>query len=121
MKTTLKLIIAVLFMINTAVLTARPQESKNDKFESVSIKTSAVCGMCKDRLEKNIAFEKGVRSVSLDDETKVLTIEYRKGKNDKERLKKAISRLGYDADDLPADQKAHDRLPACCQKGNNPH
>lgn len=121
MKTTLKLIIAVLFMMNTAVLIARPQEPKNDKFETVSIKTSAVCGMCKDRLEKNIAFEKGVRSVSLDDETKVLTIEYRTGKNDKERLKKAISRLGYDADDMPADQKAHDRLPACCQKGNDPH
>jgi cation transport ATPase len=94
---------------------------KDDKFETVSIKTSAICSMCKERLEKNLAFEKGVRSVSLDDKTKVITIEYRKGRNNKENLKKAISKIGYDADDLPADQKAHDRLPACCQKGNEPH
>ena len=68
-----------------------------------------------------MAFEKGVKSVSLYDETKVLTIEYRNGKTYKEKLKKAITKIGYDADDLPADQKAHDRLPACCKKGNEPH
>lgn len=97
---------------------AQNADSKN---ETVEIKTSAICDMCKERLEKNIAFEKGVKSVELNSETKVLTITYRKGKNSKEELKKAITKLGYDADDLPADQKAHDRLPACCQKGNEPH
>ena len=91
------------------------------KTEKVEIKTSAICGMCKDRLEKNIAFEKGVKSVTLNEETKVLTIEFKTGKNSKDKLKKAITKLGYDADDLPADQKAHDRLPACCQKGSKPH
>ncbi len=121
MKTIMNLFISLVFVVSINGIYAWPQEPKNDKFETVSIKTSAICGMCKDRLEKNIAFEKGVRTASLDDETKVLTIEYRKGKNDRERLKKAISLLGYDADDLPADQKAHDRLPACCQKGSEPH
>lgn len=93
----------------------------DSKTETVEIKTSAICGMCKDRLEKNIAFEKGVKSVTLNEETKVLTIEFKKGKNSKDKLKKAITKLGYDADELPADQKAHDRLPACCQKGSEPH
>ncbi|PKP51921.1 MAG: MerP protein [Bacteroidetes bacterium HGW-Bacteroidetes-1] len=91
------------------------------KTEKVEIQTSAICGMCKDRLEKNMAFEKGVKSVSLDEETKIITIEFRTRKNDKEKLKKAITKVGYDADDLPADKKAYDRLPACCQKGNDPH
>ncbi len=97
------------------------QVKKKSKTEKVEIQTSAICGQCKDRLEKNLAFEKGVKSVSLDDETKIITIEYKRGKNDKEKLKKAISKIGYDADDVPADPKAYDRLPDCCKKGNEPH
>ncbi len=118
MKIFKSVIILLLFVLGSTALTAQDAESK---FEKVEIQTSAICGMCKDRLEKNLAFEKGVKSVSLDEETKIITIEFRKGKNDKEKLKKAITKIGYDADDLLADQKAHDKLPACCQKGNDPH
>lgn len=118
MKSKIIVIISVCLMAATSLFAQEPAKSKNEK---VSIQTSAICGMCKDRLEKNMAFEKGVKSVSLDEETKILTIEYRIGKTDKEKLKKAITKIGYDADDLVADQKAHDKLPACCQKGNEAH
>jgi periplasmic mercuric ion binding protein len=118
MKIKIILIISVCLFAATSMFAQEPAESK---YEKVSIQTSAVCGMCKERLEKNMAFEKGVKSVSLDDKTKILTIEFRSGKTDKEKLKKAITKIGYDADDLVADQKAHDKLPACCQKGNEPH
>lgn len=118
MKSIRIMVIASFFMLFTNL---QAQETQKSKYEKVNIQTSAICGQCKERLEKNMAFEKGVKSVSLNDETKVLTIEYRVGKNDKEKLKKAITKIGYDADDLPADQKAHDKLPACCQKGNEPH
>jgi mercuric ion binding protein len=91
------------------------------KIEKVSIKTSAVCKQCKARLEENLPFEKGVTAVSLDLETKIVSIEFKKGKNSKEKLKKAISDLGYDADDIPANQKAYDRLPDCCKKDAAPH
>ncbi len=97
------------------------QGDKKKKTETVEIQTSAICGMCKERLEKNLAFEKGVKAVELNVETKVISITYKKGKNDKESLKKAITKIGYDADDLPADQEAHDKLPDCCQQGNEPH
>ena len=36
-------------------------------------------------------------------------------------LKKAVTKVGYDADDLPADPKAYDDLPKCCKKDNEPH
>lgn len=96
-------------------------KDKSKKTETVSIKTSAICSQCKDRLEKNIAFEKGVKAVNLDLETKVLTVTYKKGKNSKENLKKAVSKIGYDADELEADPKAYERLPACCKKDAAPH
>lgn len=96
-------------------------QDKDSKTEKVEIKTSAICDMCKERLEKNMAFEKGVTAVSLDSETKILTVEFKKGKTDKEKLKKAVSKIGYDADDVPADPKAYDRLPDCCKKDAAPH
>jgi len=96
-------------------------QKKASKTEKVIIKTSAVCQQCKDRLEKNIAFEKGVRAVSLDLETKELTVEFRTGKNTKEGLKKAVTKVGYDADELEADPKAYEKLPACCKKDAPPH
>ena len=91
------------------------------EYDTVHIQTSAICGDCKERLEHNISFEKGVKSVELNDTTKVLTIVYKTGKNDKEKLKVAVTKVGYDADDLPADQKAYNRLPDCCKKDNTPH
>ncbi|HMM11496.1 MAG TPA: heavy-metal-associated domain-containing protein [Bacteroidales bacterium] len=121
MKTRLIVFLFVCCFTSLSRLHAQEGVNKDNRFETVSIKTSAVCGDCKARLEKNLAFEKGVSKVSLDDETKIITIEYRKGRNSKESLKKAITKIGYDADEMPADQKAHDRLPACCQKGNEPH
>ncbi len=70
------------------------------KVDTVEIKTSAVCNMCKERLEHDMAFEKGVKSVELDNETKVLTITYKTNKTNKEELKKAVTKIGYDADEL---------------------
>jgi mercuric ion binding protein len=96
-------------------------QDKKSKTEKVEIQTTAICDMCKERIEKNMAFEKGVTAVSLDSETKILTVEFKKGKTDKEKLKKAVSKIGYDADEVPADPKAYDRLPSCCKKDVAPH
>lgn len=101
---------------------AQDKKMKNEKkLEIVEIQTSAVCGMCKEKLEHDLAFEKGVRSVELDDKTKVLTIKFKKGKNTKENLKKAVTKVGYDADEMPAESKAYNALPACCKKDVAPH
>ncbi|HRY33215.1 MAG TPA: heavy metal-associated domain-containing protein [Bacteroidales bacterium] len=87
----------------------------------ISVKTSAVCGMCKERIEKGLAFEKGVKEASLDLKTKMVTVTYKVRKTDPDKIRKAISRLGYDADDVPADEKAYGKLPACCKKDAAPH
>lgn len=91
------------------------------KTDTLNIQTSAKCNDCKERLEHNISFEKGVTFVELDNETKVLTIVYKTKKIDEKKLKTAVTKVGYDADEMMADKKAHDRLPACCQKDVDPH
>ena len=108
----------VLFFFAVFQLNAQEKETKVD---TISIKTSAICNDCKERLEHDMAFEKGVKSVELDLDTKVLTITYKENKTTEEKLKTAVTKIGYDADEMVADQKAHDRLPACCQKGAEPH
>ena len=112
---TLMSIVAVL-MVNTA----NAQEKKKN-YEEVQIQTSAVCGMCEERIEGNIAYEKGVKKVELNNDTKIVTIGYDPRKTDPDKLRTAISKLGYDADSVTADQEAYAKLPACCQKGNKPH
>lgn len=117
MKIKLVMIIAILGM---AIMQVNAQEI-TIKTDTVKIQTSVKCNDCKERLEHDMAFEKGVKSVELDSETKVLTIVYKTNKTTEEKLKKAVTKIGYDADEMPADQKAHDRLPACCQKDAEPH
>ena len=87
----------------------------------MEIKTSAVCGMCKDRIEGALAFEKGVKSSSLDVETKVATIIYNPAKTSPEKLRIILSKLGYDADTIPANQAAYAKLPPCCKKDAPKH
>ena len=90
------------------------------KSETIRIKTSSQCDMCKERIEEVLAFERGVKSSELDLETQVVTVTYKAGKTTPEKIRKAISKVGYDADDVPADEKAYKKLPACCKKPEDP-
>lgn len=119
MKTSVKiLLIAFLAIMFSNHLQAQDPEPK---IKEIKIQTSAICGMCEERIESNMAYEKGVTLVELDDKTKIVTITYRTAKTDPKKLREAISKLGYDADDVEADPKAYAKLPACCKKGVTPH
>lgn len=89
----------------------------DDKEKEVKIKTSAVCEMCKERIERNLSFEKGVKEATLDVESKVVTVKYNSKKTDVSKLKANINKTGYDADDMPANEDGYKKLPSCCKKG----
>ncbi len=88
---------------------------------TVQFKTSAVCDMCKARIEKSLAYEKGVQSAVLDVPTQVVTVTYKADKTTPAALRTAVQKTGYDADDLSADARAYNRLPDCCKKTNAVH
>jgi periplasmic mercuric ion binding protein len=83
----------------------------------IKIKTSATCDMCKETIEKNLAFEKGIKKSVLDVDSKILTVTYNPNKITPEQIRKAVAKTGYDADDVPADPKAYKKLDECCKKG----
>ncbi len=89
---------------------------KKEGIQAIQIKTSAVCDMCKETLEKAMAFEKGVKDSNLDVDSKILTVKFDPKRTSPERIKKAITLTGYDADDMPADSAAYKKLDPCCKK-----
>ncbi len=90
--------------------------AKKDVVITIQIKTSAVCDMCKETLEKAMAYEKGVKDANLDVDSKMLTVKLDTRKTSAEKIKKAINMAGYDADEMPADPKAYANLNPCCKK-----
>ncbi len=104
--------LAILLSLTTA--TTSLVYAVDDK--EVKIKTSAICEMCKARIERNLAFEKGVKEADLDVKTKVLTVRYNPAKTDVTKIKANVTKTGYDADELVADEKGYAKLPSCCKK-----
>ncbi len=121
MKTIVKSMLTtiVLALFISTVLSA--QDNTNNKTAVVKIKTSAVCSSCKIRIEKNLAYEKGVTDVVLDIATKIVTVTYKPAKTNPDKLRHAISKIGYDADNVLADPVAYGKLPKCCKKDAEPH
>ena len=83
--------------------------------DTVRIQTSAICDQCKDRIENDLSFEKGVKTVKLDLESKIVTVTYNPKKTDVQKIREAITKIGYDADTLKADSKSYNKLPQCCK------
>lgn len=82
---------------------------------TTTIQTSAICGECEERIEGKLNYVKGIVFAELDDETKIITIKYKTKKISLEEVKKAITDIGYDADDMKANATAFKALPSCCK------
>lgn len=106
--------IALLFGV---VAFAQKEPVKVDKGYKVEIETSAVCEMCKEAIESDLVFEKGVKEVNLDVDSKVLTVVYNQKKTDPETIRKRVTKVGYHADNMKRDPVAYDNLPMCCKDG----
>ena len=109
-KSILSIVVIVLAFFATSA------KAQNNTAE-LKIRTSATCEMCKTTIEKYLAFEKGVKKSELDVATKILTVTYNPQKTTPEKIRIAVSKSGYDADDVKADPKAFARLEECCRKG----
>lgn len=83
----------------------------------VQIKTSAICEMCKEAIEYDLAFERGVKSAILNLDDKVVSVIYNEKRTAPDVIRKRITMVGYHADSLKRDPDAYDKLPECCKDG----
>ena len=112
-KNAVKVLVLTIFI--TAANATFAQTADNGK-KYVVIKTSAQCGTCKGAIEKAVNNVEGVKSASLDLETKIVNVKYDAEKTNADAIKAAIVKIGYDADEMPADANAYDNLHSCCKK-----
>jgi copper chaperone CopZ len=85
-------------------------------FTKIEINTSAQCGMCKSSIEDKMYHLPGVGKAKLNLKDKKATIFYDPKATNPDALRKAISEMGYDADEVKGDAKAYEQLPDCCKK-----
>lgn len=119
MKNSIKLIVTAL----TFFLFSSPAFAQKEKtVQTAVIKTVIHCDHCKqcescgDRLQKTLLKEKGIQMITLDDKAMTIKVVYNSKKTDLTKIKTAISKLGYDADDIAADAVAYEGLDGCCKK-----
>ncbi|MBM2813334.1 MAG: MerP protein [Ignavibacteria bacterium] len=95
------------------------QENVQDKAQPLiieaQIKTSAVCDMCQSKIEKALKKVDGVQEANLNVDTKIATVKYESEKTDIDKLRATIAKVGYNADEVKADEKAYNKLPKCCK------
>jgi len=84
--------------------------------KEIKIKTTVNCKTCEANVKKRLEFEKGVQKIDVDLETKIVTVSYDAAKTNPDKIRTAISKAGYDADEVKADPKAYKKLKPCCKK-----
>lgn len=114
MKTKMLIVGIIAMFVFAASAFAQDQASSN--VTTVKIQTSAQCGMCKDRIEGALAYEKGVSKSELNLTDKVVTVTFDAKKTNPDKIRQLLSKTGYDADGVAADPTAYAKLPACCKK-----
>lgn len=92
-----------------------------EKVEEVTIQTSAKCGDCEVRIEGALNYMKGVKFAELNNDTKVVTVRYKTKKVSLNEIKEKIASVGYDADDVKAEEAAIEKLPMCCKPSMERH
>ncbi|HLP51069.1 MAG TPA: heavy metal-associated domain-containing protein [Chitinophagales bacterium] len=113
MKTIIRQFVSAVLLIT--VMSAGLYASEARKADVVTIKTSAICGSCKARIEKVVKAVEGVDAVLLNMNNKKLKVKYDPDKTSPERLREVISAAGYDADNVKKNPDAFSKLPQCCQ------
>ncbi len=110
-----KLLVIILLCLGTQSIAAQKSTEK------VVIKTFINCDHCKECETCGLKFRtemlkiKGVKMYELDDQAMTFTVYYNAKKTDLQTIKTAISKLGYDADELKADPEAYENLDGCCK------
>jgi len=110
---TLALIAMVFFISNTA--SAQKTVFKAVMKTSINCDHCKVCPTCGGLLEKTLIKEKGVQMITLDEKESTITVIYNSKKTDIATIKSAISKMGYDADDVKADPEGYEKLDGCCK------
>lgn len=112
----MKNLVIILMTFGTMLMASMTSQAQVTSGNGVMVlKSSIVCGMCKDTIEKGLAYEKGVKSAFVDVDENTITVHYKPKKISEKEVKEAINKLGYVAGDMKPTQAQYDTLHGCCK------
>ena len=111
-------IILFTFLLTAVAMQGFAQEA----VKTITIKTSIACDHCMKcddcgyNIDTSIRKAKGVKKVEIDPEKNTVEVTYRADKTSADEIRLALSKAGFDADDVKADPEAYAKLDGCCKK-----
>ena len=97
--------LAVMFLFGIQTVSAQQVKKVSNKEEQVVFLVNMDCHSCEEKIKKNIPFEKGVKDLTTNLDKKLVTIKYQTSKTDKDKLKKAIEKLGFTCEEVKEQAK----------------
>ncbi|MBZ5855806.1 heavy-metal-associated domain-containing protein [Flavihumibacter profundi] len=108
--------IALLLTLIIGFGTVSMAQTKKE-LQKVTINTPTVqCETCKKKIEDFLSKEDGVETVVVDYKRKQTKVTFHSDRTNIENIKTAIANVGYDADDIAANEESYQKLPKCCKK-----
>lgn len=105
-------LLLVLLVFGVSVIAVAQQK----KPVTVKIQTpTAQCEECKLRIEEYLKVEEGVTKVVVYPRSRYTMVTYLADRTNIENIKAAIANVGYDADDVTANEDAYKKLPKTCK------
>lgn len=110
-----------LFALLLLLITGLSMHAQQKESGKAIIKTVINCDHCKACETCGLNFKehmlkiKGVKMYELDEEKMTITVYYNTKKTNLETIRIAISKLGYDADEVKADPASYEKLDGCCK------
>lgn len=99
MKARLTLLLMALMMM-VSVGTFAADKKKQVVYEEVTFVTDIECKNCVKKCEANLPYEKGIKDCKIDLATHTVYFKFDPAKTSKEKLAKAIEKLGYSASEV---------------------
>ncbi len=99
----------------TAVSFGQYQQTQKVSGKAVIKTPTILCEKCQEKVEFFISHTTGVTSAAVNIRKKTTTVTWLNDRTTLENIKTAIANLGYDADDIEAEEYAFKRLPKECK------
>lgn len=99
MKTRIIILAMAMLMVFSASAFAQKKD-KQAKFEEVTFVTDIDCKNCVKKCEANLPYEKGIKDCKIDLASQTVYFKFDPQKTSKEKLAKAIEKLGYTASEV---------------------
>jgi hypothetical protein len=116
MNTILKSIILIIAVFFISISASAQKTNQKAVIQTVlNCDHCSACETCGLKFKTEMLKIRGVKMYTLDEKAMTFTVYYNPVKTDLQTIKVAISKLGYDADEVKADQVSFEKLDDCCK------